>query len=274
MKNILFPTDFSKNANHALNYALTIAKDFGATLYIINTYQLPYSQAVPTTQKLLTALKESAITELQDCIKQIKAQEEFKNINITYQAYEGNLINVITDLEAEINFDLIVLGTKGASGIKEILIGSNAEQVVYHAKTSVYVIPENAPVFSFNQIALASDFMPINDYSIFNTLLFMCKKYHSAIQLVSVSIKDDNNINSHSELEKINSFFTGLTISSKKINNSDVLIGLDSYVTQYKPSTLVVISRKHTFFETLFAKTITDKLTCRSKIPIFVVKEK
>jgi nucleotide-binding universal stress UspA family protein len=274
MKNILFPTDFSKNANNALNYALTIAKDFGATLHIINTYQLPNSRAVPTTQKLLVALKESAITELQDYVKQINIKEEYKNIIINYQAYEGNLINVISDLETEINFDLIVLGTKGASGIKEVLIGSNAEQVVYHAKTPVYVIPENAPVFTFNKTALAVDLNPINDYSIFDTLLSMCKKYNSSIQLVTVSLNDDNNKENPTGLEKIKSFFTGLTISLKNVKNNNVLAGLDGYVEQENPSTLVVISRKHTFFETLFSKTLTDKLACRSKIPIFVVKEK
>lgn len=273
MKNILFPTDFSKNANHALEYALTIAKDFGATLYIINTYQLPYSQAVPTTQKLLSALKESSITELKDYVIQITSRKEFNDLNIIYKAYEGNLINVVTDLENEINFDLIVLGTKGASGIKEILIGSNAEQVVFHAKTSVYVIPENASTFSFEKVALAVDLAPINNKSIFNSFLLMCKKYHTKIELITIE-NTNTEKNKPIETKELSSIFGNLPLAFHKAFDTDVLTGLNHFVEQEKPTTLAAISRKHTFFETLFSKTLTDKLACRSKIPIFVIKEK
>ncbi|MGE0562079.1 MAG: universal stress protein [Flavobacteriales bacterium] len=274
MKNILFPTDFSDNANHALEFALKIAYDFNAKLHIINTYQVPYTQAVPTTQKLLNALKESSITELDEYVKKIISRHEYKNLNIIYQAYEGSLINVITDLERNLYFDLIVLGTKGASGMKEMLIGSNAEQVVFHAKTSVYVIPKNASSFLFEKVALAIDLNPINDSSIFNSFLLMCKKYHTKVDLITVVQNTNDTKSEKTNIEILNSIFADLTLSYHKIFNSDVLSGLNNFVEQEKPVVLAAISRKHSFFETIFSKTITDKLTCRSKIPIFVIKEK
>lgn len=274
MKNILFPTDFSKNANHALTYALKIAKDFDANLHIINTYLLPYSQAVPTTQKLLTALKKSSITELTDYIKKIKSDVNYKDLKITVDAFEGNLINVVTDLEAEINYDLIVLGTKGASGIKEILIGSNAEQVVYHAKASVFVIPENASNFSFNNLALAVDLKEIKDTAIVNSYLALCKKYDSKIQLITVNLKETLSDEEEDEKAKLISLFSNFNPSFHLINQVDVLEGLNNFIESNNLSALAVLSRKHSFIENIFHKSITDKLTCRFKIPIFVIKEK
>lgn len=274
MKNILFPTDFSENANHALQYALRISTDFNAILHLVNAYQLPYNQAAPSTYKLLDALKESSNNELLKCVHNIKSNSDYKALKVKHYAIQGNLINVVTELEKDINIDLIVLGTKGASGPKEVLIGSNAEQIVYHANTSVFVIPDNAPEFSFSKAVFATDLKQIKEANVFSVYLKMCKKYQTENQIVHF-VSNENNINDTSKETKfLNTLFSTIHHTFYTEKTDDILKGINQFVEKHKHSLLVVFSRKHSFIETIFHKSITDKLTCRSKLPIFVIKEK
>jgi nucleotide-binding universal stress UspA family protein len=274
MKHILFPTDFSKNANHALQYALRISKDFNATLHIINAYQLPYNQTIPSTYKLLDALKESSTHELIKCVNNIKSNPDYKALKVKHYAILGNLVNVVADIEKDISFDLIVLGTKGVSGIKEVLIGSNAEQIVYHANTSVFVIPDNAPEFSFVKAVFAADFKPIKDSSVFSTYLTMCKKYQTENQVIHFVSSENKPDDTLKETKYLNTLFSTIKHTFYTEIANDILKGISQFVEKNNHSLLVVFSRKYSFIETIFHKSITDKLTCRSKLPIFVIKEK
>ncbi|MBI2281536.1 MAG: universal stress protein [Bacteroidetes bacterium] len=274
MKNILFPTDFSENANHALKYALRISQDFKATLHIINAYQLPYNQAVPSTYKLLDALKESSNKELIEYVNNIKLNPDYKTLKIKHYAIPGNLVNVVTDIEKEIDIDLIILGTKGVSGLKEVLIGSNAEQIVYHANTSVFVIPENAPSFSFAKAILAADLKTIKDSSVFSTYLSMCKKYNTENQIVTIVNSKNQTQDTTKETLGLDHLFSHINHQFFTEESDNTLEGINRFVEKNNSSVLVVLSRKYPFIETIFHKSITDKLTCRSKLPIFVVKEK
>lgn len=274
MKTILFPTDFSENANHALQFALKIAEKFDAQLHIINTYQIPYATAAPTAHNLLDALKNNAIDELNSCIANIKSNPNYKNVIITTEAISGDLLNVIAEIESNSVIDLIVLGTKGASGVKEILIGSNAEQVVYHSKASVLVVPEKTPELSFAKVALATDLKPILDTTIFNVFLMLCENYSAEIKIVHIEQSNDLDTEISNEKIKISQLQKKNKHSFHTIKNDSIIDGLNNFVEENNSSILALVSRKYSFFENIFHKSISNKLTCHTKLPIFVIKEK
>lgn len=273
MKTILFPTDFSENANHAMQFALQLAKDFDARLHIINTYQIPYATSVPNVYNLLEALKKNSIDDLNKCVNGIKSNPDYNNLNITHDAISGDLINAIAEIESNHSIDLIVLGTKGASGIKEILIGSNAEQVVYHSKSSVLVVPNQTTEFSFNNITLASDLTPVDEKK-FNTFVSLCKKYQAKVTVVSIQPTNKVNKNETTNHHQLNEILSGIEHHFQMINNDDISNSLNSFVEENQSNILALISKKYSFFENIFHKSITNKLACHTKIPIFVIKEK
>lgn len=274
MKRILFPTDFSENANQALQFALQIAKDFNAELHIINTYQIPFVTAAPTAYSLLDALKNNSVDELNNCLTSIKSDPNYKNLEIITEAISGDLLNAISEIESNSEIDLIVIGTKGASGMKEILIGSNAEQIVYHSKTSVLVVPEMTKGFSFENVVLATDLKPISDTSIFKTFLKLCKKYCKEIKVAYV--EQPNNLAMEISKQKIKTteLLNENNHSFHTINNTNIIEGLDNFIKENNSNIIALFSRKYSFFESIFHKSISNKLTCHTKIPIFVIKEK
>lgn len=273
MNGILFPTDFSKNAENALQFAVEIAKKFNAELHIVYAYQMPYASSAPITSKLSDTLRDVAEKDLLAYENEIICK--YKWDNIFTKAIAGDVINVVDDYSHNMGIDLIVMGTKGASGIKEVLIGSNAEEVVKHADKPVLIVPEKAHSSSITKVAFAADFHRIKDKKLFNPYLSFIKQFNAETMLVNIE-KDENNIYSSrktyhaTNLDKI---FADVKHSFNFEVNVDVLEGINSFIKQNNCDMLAVLSRKHNFFEKIFHKSITNALTCHTEIPMFVIKE-
>lgn len=276
MKNILFPTDFSENANNALKFAILIAKKFKANLHIVNAYQMPYATSAPMTRKLLDTLRESSEKELNQFKNQILENKSNEELNIIAKAIAGDVINVVDDYSNEKDVDLVVMGTKGASGVKEMLIGSNAEEVVKHSDKPVLIVPEKAHSTSITKIAFAADFHRIEDKRLFNPYLSFVKQFQAETMLVNIE-QDENNIYSSrktyhaTNLDKI---FADVNHSFHFEVNQDVVSGINKFIEQNKCDMLAVFSRKHNMFEKIFHKSITNMLTCHTELPMFVIKER
>ena len=148
MKAILAPVDFSDASANALSFAAELSKRASARLIIINI--LRKGEEEEETRNKLHAvesgLKKSFGPDLQ-------CESSFAH---------GNLATSLEKIIAVQQPDLIVMGTKGASGVKKILIGSNTVNVIAKVKVPVLVIPEVARFENFlhkgkNRIVLATD---------------------------------------------------------------------------------------------------------------------
>tara|TARA_R110001592_G_scaffold88409_3_gene260395 strand:+ start:6068 stop:6898 length:831 start_codon:yes stop_codon:yes gene_type:complete len=275
MKNILFPTDFSENSKHALAVAIVLAKDFGAKLHILNSYKMPYSSSSPMTRTLLEALEKSSQEELLGCVKEIKSNPANKELEIKTKAMAGNVANSIDIYANKIGIDLIVMGTKGASGLKEVLIGSNTEEVVIHSDKSVLIIPENAKISQIKKVAFAIDLQEIKDVSAFKVYLDFTKKYKTETLFVNV-YKNEGDVNDSSRAvgtAEIKQQFSAINHSLSFEKNENIVEGLNSFVEKNNCDMLAILSRKHGFIEKIFHKSMTNKLTCHVELPMFVVKE-
>ena len=141
MKTIFVPTDFSDNADNALYFAIELAKKQNAKLVLIHAFQLPIVvAAVPydiiNNEKL--ELKKEAENNLKaQCLK-IKHSG---NLTYEYILEEGPAVDVILKHAKEKKADIIIMGTKGASGLKAVLFGSITESVIEKTELPVLAIP-------------------------------------------------------------------------------------------------------------------------------------
>jgi nucleotide-binding universal stress UspA family protein len=158
MKKILIPTDFSKNAEHALKVAAQIAKKNDGEIILLHMLELPHqsSDAVGSGTDIpeIMFFKNAAIKKLEDLMDEdyldgLKVSEivQFE------MAFDGIL--KISEIN---NVDLIVMGSHGASGYKEMFIGSNAEKVVRNSEVPVLIIKKDEGNFEVNDFVFASDF--------------------------------------------------------------------------------------------------------------------
>jgi nucleotide-binding universal stress UspA family protein len=277
MKHILYPTDFSENSEHALPYALELARLFDAEITFFNSYKLPYSKS-----NLLVSMTDRMKKDSEDSLKALKekvlSDPLYQKLNIKIKSRSGGFVFLIPKVAIENNSDLIVMGTKGASGLKEMFIGSNTLEVIQTSHCPVLAIPENAKDAKerkFNKIAMATDLHKVNDLKQLGPLFEIAKKCNSPIEFVNIIRPEDKADSDERSQQVLNleEMAHGVQTSIHFATNSDIIDGLSDYINHKEPDLFAMLARKHSLFERLFTRSITNKLSFRTEIPLLVMDE-
>jgi nucleotide-binding universal stress UspA family protein len=161
IRNILLATDFSPESEAALQYAEAVARRFDSKIFVTHVIQPSEDIYVPGGAGLVTfeTLKADARKELDHLDKRL---EKFPHETILLR---GETPNVLRDLAATVQADLLVLGTHGRSGIRRLVMGSVAEEVFRQAPCAVLTVgpkvTSDAPrEIDFQHILYATDFSP------------------------------------------------------------------------------------------------------------------
>jgi len=150
---ILVPLDGSEHSLRALETAIQMAKKFDASITLIHVYSVtvaPMIMPEPTTltpsgvpvmtpaevSKMVEAAREVGNQILTDGERKVESQ----NIQVETVLKEGNTVQEITKVANEGKFDLIVMGVRGISKLRELLVGSVSEGVIKHASCPVLVV--------------------------------------------------------------------------------------------------------------------------------------
>lgn len=166
MKKILVPVDFSDTSIHALHAACQLALRTGADLFLLNAnemaaYVVPVSEYAYTASALDVAeYNKTANERIQNLKSGLLSDSRFKHLNIITAVREGLMVPVIREVIEEEGIDLIVMGTLGVSGWKELLIGSNTERVIRYAPCPVLVIPKGIDELKINRVVVPSNLKP------------------------------------------------------------------------------------------------------------------
>jgi len=174
MKKILVPTDFSNNSRHALGVAAFIAWKTGAKVELLHAntvmaYAPPLPEYAIFDQPDMSQYYETAADELFSMKKEVVQIPEFANLAIETRIEEGFLYTTLKRIVEEDGVDLIVMGTKGASGATEFFVGSNTEKVIRSTACPVLAVPETSGDFQMRTVVLATTLRPDQE-SVFNYL--------------------------------------------------------------------------------------------------------
>jgi nucleotide-binding universal stress UspA family protein len=199
MKKIIVPIDFSEHSEYALEAASNIARKYNSELIVLHMLEL--SNAILTAGS--TALNEEAVFYLKLADQKFKTfldKPYLEGIKVTPIVKHFKVWKEVNNVAIEHNANLVVMGSHGASGIKEVLVGSNTEKVVRHSDIPVLVIKHNPILFDFENGVFASDFSKdsvaayLKAKTIFDTL-------GAKMHLVYVN-SPDGNFRSSSEIDK------------------------------------------------------------------------
>lgn len=198
MTRILLPTDFSENALTAIRYALTLYKDHKCTFFLLNSYMPP----VYHTEYLMGSPAQIGLGDIvqqnsQDNLEALKntLEREFNNplhTFITHSALNVLSSEITRTVETE-QIDIIVMGTQGASGAKEILLGTNTVHVIKNAKCPVLVIPSGFEYEAPEQILFPNDFEVWLDKNSLEQLLKITHSHISQVNVMHVYTGDELN---------------------------------------------------------------------------------
>ncbi|MCF7567893.1 universal stress protein [Sabulilitoribacter arenilitoris] len=206
MKKIIVPIDFSEHSEFALKTAIKLAKKNNAEVYALHMLEL--SDTILTSSSdsqrpealFFLKLAEKKITEFLD-------KDYLKGVKVTPIVKHFKVFSEVNDVAQKHEADLIIMGSHGASGVKELLIGSNTERVVRNANIPVLVVKNDLNEVNFEVVAFACDF---SEDSI-KAYLKACKLFDamgSKIHLIYVNLPNDR-FKSSIEIERLMvNFFT------------------------------------------------------------------
>lgn len=171
MIKVLVPYDFSEQALNALNFSTGLAEKIdGVHIAVVNVLEVPYVSSIGTmgggdvmpemeNQVFFIQLMERR----KEQIAELKEKYKDKKFTFSAKLKLGNAFKSISESILEEKPDLVVMGSKGSSGVEEVLIGSNTEKIVRTANCPVVTVKSATDPSKFKKIVFASDFKEEED---------------------------------------------------------------------------------------------------------------
>lgn len=264
---VLLPTDFSDNATLATQFALDIVRRTSGHLMVLHAYDVPHYERSMTTS-LLLEMKKSAEQNMAEF-----EQQHLVDSGIIYECHVmiGNPIRLSKEMVVKHGLDMLVMGTKGASGIEEFLIGSNAASVIHNVEVPVLVVPPGSAVKPIKKIVLATDLEFKSKKPPLQSLAKFARVYDAEIYLLHIQNSDGIPAGTRELVaEAMGDVKHSYHISS---NTVDIEATILQFCEQKDTDVVSAISKRYGFWQGLFHKSLTSKLAYHTKIPLLALHE-
>ena len=270
---ILLPTDFSDNAASAANYALKLYQNQPCTFYLLHTWSFSNTtnRTYITTTYIETQKEEAQnrLIELKDKIQtqSTNKDHEFKTIFST-----DSLIDAIETAIKAHDVNLVIMGTKGATGAKEFLFGSNTVNILSKMRhCPLMVIPEAYEYTKPEQMAFPTDFNRFYGEEL-NFILQLSKLNDSRLRVFHINTQE-------SLSEKQNYNFSMLKAYLEDCKHSFHWMpdlgskeeAIKSFIEEFDIQILTMINYKHSFIENLIKEPVVRKLGHHTRVPFLVI---
>lgn len=266
MKTILVPTDFSHHAHTALLYAASLAKATSSKLLLIHVQALPFM--------LSGVNQESSTHELKMLQDKIKMNPQTRNLATEIHSKNGNVVDTIIDFSTRNKVDLIVLGTKGASSIQEILLGSITKGVIRDSSCPVLAIPEHVKYQKTEKIVFVLDNAQINNKSSLNMLLEFAVIFNAEVKILDeIALDKETKTFDSVKNKNVEEHFNSVRHSLSLDSNKNVMEGINEFIQQEDAGILALIARKQSLFDRMFNENIAGKMALNTPLPLLVLHD-
>lgn len=273
-KHILFPTDFSANAENALNYALYLTLACDGKITIMNAYYAVTNDAMLNTSMMETMVAQAQAyskMELQKLKEQLLAK--YPGLAIETRSEFGFTSDSIIGAARELHTDYIVMGTKGASNLIDEMLGSNTVAVFDKAPCPVWAIPSTAKNSDINAVVYSSDYDG-NDKKTIDEALAFAGIFKAHLDIVHIIEENEPNLFKVDEYtQTLRKAYEGQAVSFRNLHRKDLESGLIHYAENKKADVIVVARQERGFLENLFHRSATKHFLLRSEVPILALKK-
>ncbi len=272
MKKIIVPIDFSQQSEYALKVASALAKKHDAEILALHMLEL--NQAIITSSEgfhpeqtvFLLKLAEKRFNEFLD-------KPYLKGITVTPIIKHFKVFSEVNEVAEKHAADLIVMGSHGTDGLKEIFVGSNAEKVVRNATLPVLVIKEELDDFKIERFVFASDFREEN-LEAFKKAKDFADMLSAEMELVYINVPGDDFLSNKDAYERINQFLSQGNIGRQVeiYNDYSVEKGILNYSESIAADIIGIPTHGRKGLSHFFMGSIGEDIANHSKIPVVTFK--
>jgi len=275
MKRILVPVDFSKPAENALKVAAELARKNNGELYVLHVVEMA---------ETLFGTEQFNINDEQIIFFMKMAKKRFtkfldkpylEGLKVTDSVEVGSPTMGINELIENEKIDLLVMGSNGASGIDEILIGSNTEKVVRHSKVPVLVVKQELEKLDINEIVFASNFEEENLHAFQNAKAF-ADSFDAKLHLLYVNLPGNQFYSSEEITSQIKNFLEKANMSKfdniKIYNDYTIELGVINGAKSLKADLIAMPTHGRKGLSHFFNGSIGEDVVNHSTLPVITFK--
>lgn len=273
MKKILVPTDFSDFANYATEIAASICRKTGGRLYLMHimdmpSYVDPHGAAYESIPEGIAALRHT-----KQKFKNLLKEPYLKDINVGEVLQFNDVFTSISKFADDNDVDLIVMGSHGVRGLKEMFLGSNTERIVRTANCPVLTIKKQNDDYKLINMVFASEFTE-DTYEAYEGILKIASYFNAHIHLLKVITKVNFEPYSKS-MELMNAFAKRMDLkkfSTFVFNANDVEEGILEFAQMRNAEMIAVTTHARSNFSQVFNDSVAENLVNHSNIPVLSMK--
>jgi nucleotide-binding universal stress UspA family protein len=276
MKKILFPTDFSTVAHNAFVHALAFAKLIHGELILLHSYEWPIMDsqfAIQNYKVVYDSIEFGNLEQFKEEVpklRQLAKENKFEHIKMSHLLMDGDLMYTIKEVIQKEAIDFVVMGTSGASGWKELFIGTNTGEAIANLSVPVLSIPENAKYSKIETIGFTTRFRD-KDKIALTRVLKIAKLAGAIVKCLYVQTEDsDNSSKTYLEWE---AYFKNEPVQFFIIPSEEVKQTIEDFITHQNIDILTMLTYKRNFFEWMFTTSLTEKMSYHCDIPILAMQE-
>lgn len=278
MKQILIPTDFSDNAWNTILYAIELYRNVPCEFYLLNTYDLEPVQliSIVSSQRvghLYEAVKVESEQGLIMTIEDINNSKPGLHHTFKTISKKGSLVQNINKLSENNSFDMIIIGTKGATGGKNLFLGSTTQKVVKNVShCPILIIPDDLYFKEISGIAFATDFERIYHKAEVAPILEFAKNHTATVRMIHIYDKPGLDPLQHYNSSSLEHYFKRVKYDFHVMPDfSTVEHAIQEFIEELEIDILVMINYEHSFIERIIKEPIIKKMTFHTVIPFLVI---
>lgn len=278
MKTILLPTDFSKNSINAINYAIKLYEHISCEFYILNIQKASSfisddMMTVTSSATIYNTLIDAAKKSIDNIISQI--EKKYKNENHRFHSIVDydNFVDSINQTCKNHEVDLIIMGTKGATGLEKVIFGSNTVHVMQRCNKPVLAIPDGCKYKAVSNIAFIANNLLEVDIQTLEPLRNLASYYKTNLTILHISSKNNVEQKQESIFDFFKMYFKKTKHEFLDTSNKDVYKIVHQYIVNNNIHMLSIMDEQHSFLERLFTKHPVEIFAFNIDIPLLVMKK-
>lgn len=274
---ILVPTDFSNNASNALNYTTKLFANQQCVFYILHSTYVSEAVARAYHSAYAPENKNNAIIEqsLAALIENTKSTNANSKHTFETLLSDEELRNAVKNAVKEHNIDMVAMGTKGATGAVEYVMGSNTIKVIRKVtECPVLVLPEKFTFVEPKQITFPTDYNRSYDEKEIQVLKNLADLYHSKLRIVHINVDIELSEVQENNLAMLKKHLGDYEHSFHWLpDDTTKAKAIAKFVDDLEIDILAMIRYKHGILEKILNEPVIKTLTFNPKIPILVISK-
>lgn len=272
MKKIIVPLDFSEQSEYALKVAASLAKRYDSEVFALHMLELS-STLISSSEGFQQEQMMFLLKLAEKRFDKFLEKPYLKGVRLTPIIKHYKVFAELNDIVEKHGADLVVMGSHGIDGLKEIFVGSNAEKVVRNSNIPVLVVKDSIDDFKIERFVFACDFKE-ESLSAFQKAKAFSDKLSAKLNLIFVNTPGDNFLSTADTYQRISHFLNlaGAGMEVEIYNDYSVEKGILNYSENAGADLIGIPTHGRKGLSHFFMGSIGEDIANHAKIPVVTFK--